>query len=175
LSGATNSSFSIGSVQPGDVGTYSVIVSNGAGTATSASAALSLPSSATPFQNWQTLFFGCTNCPQADAAADPDGDGMNNQAEFLAGSDPTNSVSALRIISALPQNNDVVVTWRTAGGHTNAVQASAGDGHGGYSTNFSDVSGLIVLPGPGEMVTNYLDTGGATNVPARFYRIRLVP
>ena len=175
LSGATNSSFSIGSVQPSDVGTYSVIVSNGAGTATSASATLSLPSSASPFQNWQALFFGCTNCPQADAAADPDGDGMNNHAEFLAGSDPTNNVSALRIISALPQNNDVVVTWRTVGGHTNAVQATAGDVNGGYSTNFSDISGSIVLPGSGELTTNYLDAGGATNVPSRFYRVRLVP
>jgi pectate lyase len=175
VAGATNSSFSIASVQAGNVGTYSVIVSNSAGTATSASATLSLPSTATPFQNWQTLFFGCTNCPQADAMADPDGDGMSNQAEFLAGSDPTNSVSALRIISALPQNNDVVITWQTAGGRTNAVQATMGDGNGGYSTNFTDISGLVVLPGSGELTTNYLDAGGATSVPSRFYRVRLVP
>jgi pectate lyase len=175
LGGATNSSFSIGSVQAGDVGTYSVIVSNGAGTATSASADLSLTSTTTPFQDWQTQFFGCTNCSQADASADPDGDGMNNQAEFLAGSDPTTSASALRIVSVLPQNNDITVTWQTAGGHTNALQAASGDGNGGFSTNFTDVSGLIILPGSGDVTTNYLDAGGATNVPSRFYRVRLVP
>jgi len=177
LGGATNSSFSIASVQPSDIGTYSVVVSNSAGSATSAAAMLSLPSTATPFQNWQTQFFNCTNCPQADAAADPDGDGLNNMAEFLAGSDPTNSGSALRIISVSPQNNDIVVTWQTTGGHTNAVQASVGDGNGGYGTNFADVSAPphIIVSGAGDTVTNYVDSGAATNTPARFYRIRLVP
>ena len=33
-----------------------------------------------PFPCWQLQYFGCTNCPQADAAADPDGDGQNNPA-----------------------------------------------------------------------------------------------
>jgi hypothetical protein len=150
--------------------------SNSAGTSTLVSNNLITATTAlTAFQSWQLLNFGCTNCSQADAAADPDGDGQNNMAEFLSGTNPTNSASVLRIISALPQNNDVVVTWQTAGGRTNAVQATVGDANGGYSTNFTDISGLIVLPGSGELTTNYLDAGGATNVPSRFYRIRLVP
>ncbi|HUJ12008.1 MAG TPA: immunoglobulin domain-containing protein [Verrucomicrobiae bacterium] len=175
LSGATNSSFSLASAQAGDIGTYSVIVSNSAGTATSASATLILQSSASPFQNWQTQYFGCTNCLRADPSADPDGDGMNNEAEFLAGSDPTNSASALHIISVLPQNNDIVVTWQTTGGHTNMVQATVGDGNGGYSTNYVDISDVIILPGSIDLITNYVDVGGATNIPSRFYRVRLVP
>jgi hypothetical protein len=28
---------------------------------------------------------------------------------------------------------------------------------------------------PAVAVTNYLDAGGATNIPARYYRVRLVP
>jgi hypothetical protein len=128
-----------------------------------------------PFQCWQMQYFGCTNCPQADASADPDGDGMNNQAEFLAGTNPTNGLSALRIASVLSQSANVVITWTTAGGHTNSVQATAGDAGGGYTTNFVDISDPITVLGSGDVTTNYTDTGGATNSPARYYRVRLVP
>ena len=120
-------------------------------------------------------YFNCTNCPNADPNADPDGDGLNNQAEFLAGTNPTNSASGLEIISALPQGNDVTITWRTGGGSTNVVQATGGDVGGNYATNFTDISSPIAIPGSGDVTTNYLDAGGATNVPSRFYRIRLAP
>jgi len=128
-----------------------------------------------PFQCWQLQYFGCTNCPQAAASADPDGDAQNNLAEFLSGTDPTNSASALRVISAVRQGSDVLITWTTAGSHTNAVQSTIGDGNGGYATNFTDISGPIIITGSGDTTTNYTDTGGATNGPSQYYRVRLVP
>ncbi len=130
------------------------------------------------FEWWQWQYFNCTNCPAADPNADPDGDGQNNMAEFLSGTDPTNSASALRITSAVQQTTDVVITWTTAGGHTNAVQATAGDANGGYTTNnFEDITVWphIIIDGSGDATTNYVDGGGATNSPSRYYRIRLVP
>jgi hypothetical protein len=42
-------------------------------------------------------------------------------------------------------------------------------------TSFSDVSSNYIIPGTAEVVTNHLDTGGATNSPGHYYRIRLVP
>ena len=129
----------------------------------------------TAFQQWQILYFGSTNSPDAHPNADPDGDGQNNLAEFLSGTNPTNSLSGLRIISAVQQTNDVVITWTTAGGVTNAVQLTAGDGNGGYLTNFTDLSGPIIIPGNGDVTTNYVDGGGGTNGPSRYYRVRLVP
>jgi PKD repeat protein len=129
----------------------------------------------TVFQAWQQQYFGCTGCPQAAPDADPLGKGMSNTNQFLAGLDPTNSASALRIISAVPNTTDVMVTWTTAGVRTNALQATSGDANGGYTNNFVDVSGPIIIDVTGDTTTNYLDAGGATNVPSRFYRIRLVP
>ncbi|MGD0650215.1 MAG: fibronectin type III domain-containing protein [Verrucomicrobiia bacterium] len=129
----------------------------------------------TPFQSWQQQYFGCTTCLQAAADADPDGDGQNNLTEFLAGTDPTNSMSGLRIIGVTQEGDNVRVAWTTAGGRTNAVQATAGDVEVGYTTNFIDISGPIIILGNGDTTTNYVDVGGATNAPARYYRIRLVP
>ena len=127
------------------------------------------------FQCWQLQYFGCTACPQAAPDADPQGKGMSNTNQFLAGLNPTNSASALRIISVVPEGKDIAITWTTAGLRTNAVQATIGDGSGGYSTNFNDISAAIILPINGDTTTNYIDVGGATNVPSRYYRIRLVP
>ena len=156
-------------------GTYSVTLtaSNAAGTSTLVSN--NLITVITALQAWQLQYFNCTNCPQAQPDADPFGKGISNTNQFLVGLNPTNPASLFRIISAVPQGNNVVVTWTTAGAHTNAVQATGGDANGGYSTTFSDLSGPIILPGNGDMTTNYLDNGGATNLPSRYYRIRLVP
>jgi hypothetical protein len=174
IAAATNSTFTIASVQATNVGSYSVIVSNSAGTATSAYATLGLTVTLTPFETWQFQYFGCTNCSQALATVDPDGDGLNNEAEFLAGTNPTNSLSTLRITSEAPQGDNIVITWKTAGGRTNRVQAAPGDP--GYDTNnFADISGPIIITGGDDVTTNYTDAGGATNVPSRFYRVRLAP
>ena len=129
----------------------------------------------TAFQQWQILYFNTTNNPNGDPSADPDGDGQNNLAEFLSGTNPTNAASGFRIISAAQQSNDVVITWTTVGGFTNAVQATGGDGNGGYITNFIDLGSPLIIPGSGDVTTNYVDGGGATNIPSRYYRIRLVP
>jgi hypothetical protein len=175
VANATNVTLTVTNVQAGSVGNYSAIVSNSAGTATSAYATLSLTSTLTAFETWQFQYFGCTNCPQAASSADPDGDGVDNQSEFLSGTSPTNNASAFRISTAAPDGNNIVITWTTAGGRTNRVQATAGDP--GYATNsFADISDPIIIPvNPNDVTTNYVDVGGGTNVPSRFYRVRLVP
>jgi len=126
------------------------------------------------FTAWQMRYFGCTNCPQAGANADPLGKGMSNTNQFLAGLNPTNSASVFRIISVIPQGNDVAIAWATVGGKTNVVQVTAGGASGSYVTNLINLSGLFIISGSGDTATNYLDLGGATNRPARFYRVRLV-
>ena len=100
---------------------------------------------------------------------------MSNSNQFLAGLNPTNPASLLRITSVVETGNDVVVTWTTAGVRTNALQAAVGDGTGGYSNNFSDVGAPVILPLAGDTATNFTDYGGTTNGPSRDYRIRLVP
>ena len=127
----------------------------------------------TPFQSWQIQYFGSTTNSAAAASVDADGDGQNNLAEFLAGSDPTNNASTLRITSITKQGADVLIIWTMGTGKTNALQVTSGNPGGGYATNgFADIFGVTNTVGT---TTNYLDIGGATNSPARYYRVRLVP
>jgi hypothetical protein len=116
--------------------------------------------------SWK-LQYGLDPFDPTVAAADPDGDGCNNLCEYLAGSNP---VADIKSIGA--QGNDIRVTWQAAANKTNALQRAPGDGSGGYSNNFADI--FIVTNNLGT-VTNFLDVGAATNFPARYYRVRLVP
>jgi len=126
------------------------------------------------FSGGTSNYFGNTTNSQSCATCDPDGDGMNNLQEYLAGTVPTNSASFLHITSVTPQtNNDVVVTWQTAGGHTNVLQAATGNPDGSYSNNFVDISPYIIVQGSGDTTTNHPDSGAVTNYAARYYRVRL--
>lgn len=126
---------------------------------------------AVSFASWQIQYFGCTNGnPSADPNADPDGDGQNNLAEFLSGTDPTNNASVFRIVSAARESNNVRVVWNTHGGFTNVVQTATN-----AAGTFTNLSPDFIITGSNDTTTNYLDVGGFTNGPSRFYRVRLVP
>ena len=56
----------------------------------------------------------------------------------------------------------------TSFGKTNALERTAGS-----LTNF--FTGIFTVTNTVGPSTNYLDAGAATNVPAFYYRIRLVP
>jgi hypothetical protein len=149
-------------------------VTNGAGNTTRSVSLAAL----TPFQVWQMQYFKCTDCPRALPDADPLGKGMSNMDQFLAGLNPTDPASVFRITSvARDSSNNVHISWSAAGVRTNAVQATGGDANGNYTANFLDltISPHIILPVSGDVMTNYIDVGGATNSPTRYYRIRLVP
>jgi hypothetical protein len=125
---------------------------------------------------WMLQYFGHPTGQASDlsrAQDDPDGDGMSNLQEYLAGTDPTNGASAFQIIDITQEGDDILVTWTMGSGKTNALQATAGDADGGFTTNdFTDIFTVTDTVGT---ITNYLDVGAATNFPSRYYRIRLVP
>jgi hypothetical protein len=178
--------------------TYYYVVSalNSGGESTnSAEAVATLP---TTFQWWQSNYFGCTSCPQAQPYADPLGKGMSNTNEFLAGFNPTNPAAHLHIISVARANGtNVVVTYLGASGDTNYVPgiqsrtnvldfttgaASGSYANGGWQdTGQTNILGVGISAACGEgtglgTVTNMTDFSAATNSPSRYYRVRvLVP
>ena len=69
------------------------------------------------------------------------------------------------------QGNDLLISWVTGGiCFTNILQRSTGTPDGSFSNNFTDIFTLTNTTGN---VTNYLDPGAATNLPASYYRVRV--
>ena len=109
-----------------------------------------------------------------DASADTDGDGFTNLQEYQAGTDPNDIHSSpFRVTDIHVEGNDLRIVWLPGTGTTNALQSTAGMADGSYETN--DFTDIFIVTNTLGTVTNYLDFGAATNFPARYYRVRLVP
>ena len=154
-------------------GTYGVmlVVSGPGGVSTSAPP--NTVTVLTAFQDWQIEYFGSTSNPDAAPNADPDGDGQNNMAEFLTGTDPTDGASAFRITGIVTTGNDLLINWMTGPGKTNTLERTAGDGTGNFITD--NFTAIFTVTNTAGTTTNYLDIGAVTNIPAFYYRVRLVP
>jgi hypothetical protein len=142
---------------------------------------------ANPYTSWQSHYFPGGG-PSSLGGADPDGDGMSNTNEFMAGFNPTNSAAYLHVISIVKAGGDINVTYLGANGdtsyaggpssRTNVLEFTTGTA-GSYSSNgFASAGVTDILSGGVGLgtLTNMVDPGGATNVPSRYYRVRvLVP
>ena len=142
---------------------------------------VTLVGGADPYGTWAT-YYGLSG-GNAAGTADPDGDGMNNTNEFLAGFNPTNSAASLRILNVAKSGSDMTVTYLGANGDsngslgpkTNILEFTTGSPSGSYSNDFTSTGQTNILTGGngGGVVTNMIDAGGATGA-TRYYRIRVL-
>jgi hypothetical protein len=91
-----------------------------------------------------------------------------NNGTIVGGPAPIFQVGAITM-----QGNNILIAWATSVGKTNELQATVGGAGGNYSTN--NFVAIFTVTNTVGTTTNYLDVGGATNFPARYYRVRLVP
>jgi hypothetical protein len=97
-------------------------------------------------------------------AMDPDADGRNTWQEWRCLTDPTNALSALRLLSASPAGTNVTVTWQSVAGVNYFVERS---------TNLSATPPFTPLASgiPGQSsTTSYTDTNSVGLAPL-FYRV----
>ncbi len=117
---------------------------------------------------WEKSYF---NQPGGvDPNADPDHDGLTNAQEYLAGTNPADSRSALRISSIVKSNAAAgfVITWASVPGKSYQVFRS--DSPGGPW--LSDLPGSLLTAAGGQTNLSYTDTSAAS--ARRFYRVGLV-
>ncbi len=111
--------------------------------------------------DWELSYFGRTGI---DPFADPDGDGMNNLAEYRAGTDPNDALSALRFIEIQRVQNGVRLKWLGSDNKAYALQRSPA-----LAAPFVDIQTAIPGTAP---VTTYIDTNAAASGPF-LYRLRI--
>lgn len=117
---------------------------------------------------WATRLFGNPNLPAAAPTADPDGDGMSNLDEYLAGNDPNDQKSALRILQLTIQGHppQALLGWQSAPKHSYIIEAAAGP-EGPWNELGAPITGV------GAAAQANVDLADGDN--QRFFRIRLVP
>jgi hypothetical protein len=118
--------------------------------------------------DWYERQIGLNPREAGDAELDSDGDGFSNQAEFDAGTDPTDPASFLHIFSVQPVGNDVAIQFTSVSGKQYRVEATQDPEQDDSWTLVGDR-----IPGNGSSV-RVADTG-ANLLPARFYRVILLP
>jgi hypothetical protein len=80
------------------------------------------------------------------------------------------SASVFGITAITREGDSIRVTWMTAADKTNALERTAGAA-GSFTNDFTGITNIVTTGAS----TNVLDLGAATNGPAFFYRVRLVP
>lgn len=104
---------------------------------------------------------------------DTDGDGALDGHEIAAATNPLDPRNTFKIIGLTPTGPDMQITWTSMAGKSYVVQAQTTGNL--VLAGFADISSLITVTGFGEMTNTFTDVAGATNLPARFYRVRLGP
>lgn len=113
---------------------------------------------------WERQYFGSINDPRATPDADPDGDGFSNLQEYLAGTNPLDANSLLRIESANLSNDGLALHFNAISGHSYSVLWRT-DAEAGVWLKLADIA-PVAHDGP--VVVN---DPTFTAAPARYYRL----
>lgn len=118
---------------------------------------------------FQRGFFPLFTAADAGPNADPDGDAFNNQYEYLAGSDPTNSRSlpVVTLQSVTLTADGSTLAWRGVPGGRYQV---LGRDRFGAGSSWEAIGSTVTAEG---YDVQFLDASATNRI--RFYRVRLLP
>jgi hypothetical protein len=97
-------------------------------------------------------------------AADPDGDGLNNWQEWRTGTNPTNALSVLRLLSPVSGAPGLIVRWQSVSGRNYFLER--GDPLRAQAPFLPIATDIVGQPG----TTSFTDTNAVGAGPF-FYRV----
>ena len=115
---------------------------------------------------WE-LAHGLNPNDPSDANRDDDGTGFTNLQDYMAGMDPANSATSLRITTLVVTGNDVQASFPSVLDKNYLLESTSSLQPPNWTTVTQNIAGTN---GP----ITVTDFGGATNAPFQFYRIRLM-
>jgi hypothetical protein len=119
---------------------------------------------------WRAAHFGGSGAStnrQSCALCDPDHDGLNNWQEFLAGTDPTNSASTLKVGAVTYSGADITVSFQSTAGIVYRVEVRDALDSGSWSVLADPI------PGTGGLIQ--IANPGAAILPGGLYRVVVLP
>jgi hypothetical protein len=127
--------------------------------------------------NYWELQNGFDPFDQLTGVEDADGDGLDNYVEYLAGTDPRDPTDPFRITAIGKESDNIRITWEFLTPPANPYEHCVVEASPTVTGTWTAVSASITLPSGFFDIasTDFVETGGATNFPSRFYRVRLVP
>lgn len=115
---------------------------------------------------YQRKYFPVFTSTNAAPSVDPDNDKYNNSAEYMAGTNPTNAASLLKIEQVIQTAAGTRITWQSDVGKRYQVLSRSLVGTGAFQPVGAPVTGT----GP---TTQFLDTTGTNGI--KFYRVQAIP
>ena len=109
--------------------------------------------------SWEIAYFGSTN---AAPNFDSDGDGMSNRDEYIAGTDPTNALSVLKIVLTATNANQLNFVAQSNISYSVQWRANVASG---FWSNLTSITAQPLVR------TVEVDAASAPPIPARFLRI----
>ncbi len=114
---------------------------------------------------WELQYFG--HLTGTSTNADPDHDGLGNLAEWLAGTNPTNAASVLRLnLAAVPKTNVVNLNWPSVAGKVYQLESTTNLAKTPFAPFLTNLSASAP--------TNFVTDTNARPDRARFYRVGVV-
>ncbi len=119
---------------------------------------------------WRSAHFGgsgTTTNSTSCAACDPDHDGLTNLQEFLAGTDPNNAASSLRIGVPTKNGSDIIVSFQSVAGIIYRVEMRNELNSASWQVLADQIlgtGGIIQVTDP-----------GAAALPRSYYRVDVLP
>jgi len=117
---------------------------------------------------WELSYFGTTGI---NPNADPDGDGMSNYEEYLAGTSPISGSDYLHITqyTTTPGGASATLTWTSVATRYYYIQETLTLNRANWIDN-----GVGLIPPGGVLASTITSSITDTNAPQRFFRIQAV-
>jgi len=159
-----NSSLNLNNIQPADEGAYYVVISNVVSVVTSTNAVLFIDSDKDGLPDSWELAHGLNPTNKNDATLDADGDSMSNLQEYIAGTDPQDPQSYLRIDAAPGPNSGAILSFTAISNRTYSIVYNTNLTNGTW-TRLMDVA---IAAGTNRPITF---TNAPNAEPGRTYRL----
>ena len=118
--------------------------------------------------SWRATHFGAvTTNGSSCATCDPDGDGLDNLQEYLAGTDPIDASNYLHVNSSILSGDNMSISFSSVLGMNYEVEYSSDLVTGTWqilTNGITGTGGILPIIDP-----------GAASLPQRFYRVKLLP